>query len=127
VVIETESPPNRERAHHQIMVKSPWFDSLDKGERNFEVVEDRGFVLGDVVHLWETAEVPTDEGLRQINTGKRLARQVDFVLGALSPGLIFGWVVIGFGPVKSSGSAPGGAVTPSVTLLRQPRYERLAA
>jgi uncharacterized protein DUF3850 len=120
----------RDRIHHQVMVKAPWFKDLADGARHFEVVDDRGFAIGDVVHLWESESVPSTEGPHDIATGKRLVRQVNYVLdaGPAYPGLTFGFVVIGLGTVKSSGSGGAGSMdAPQVILLRQPHRERLAA
>ena len=123
------SPPVRLRAHHQIKVKRPWYDSLAEGVRNFYIVEDVGFVIGDVIHFWECEDTPSPDGPVTIYTGKRLARQVNFVLnaGPAHPGLVSGWAVVGVGPVKSSGSGNAGAQgIPAIIPLRQP-MERLAA
>jgi hypothetical protein len=113
--------------HHQVKVFRPWFDSLENGERWFVVIDDRGFAIGDIVHLWEYEEVPSPDGPVELHTGKRLRRAVKFVLSE-APGLVFGWVVIGLGQVQSSGSGNAGTgELPAVIPLTQAHRERIAA
>lgn len=95
---------------HELKTDPEVFQLVKRGEKTFEIrKDDRGFAVGDVLHLRETAYSGTQmrDGAALIYTGDELRVRVLSILRGPVYGLADGWVIMGIARTHQS-TAPSG-------------------
>lgn len=94
LLIEITGGPDRE-GRHTFFSTPEYYDAQERGEKPFELrYDDRGFELGDVLHLreWDVTREPS-------YTGRERKVRVTYLLRDF-PGLLPRWVVMGTEPIE---------------------------
>lgn len=84
-------------ARHRLKTLAPFFEAVLSGAKPFEVrLNDRGFAVGDTLHLIETDRAGAE-------TGRACERRVTYILDGGQFGVEPDYVVMGVAPLPASG------------------------
>jgi murein L,D-transpeptidase YafK len=79
-------------ATHELKTLAPFWDAVDRGDKNFEVRrDDRGFQRGDILRLYRITE-PDETGWGR---NAKIDRQITYILTGGQFGIEPGYVVLG--------------------------------